>query len=243
MKIAILGIFALIFIFLAVMLFSRGIFWFVYPDKSKYPIRGIDISHHQGDITWSDIEFNTYSFVFMKATEGTTFIDPLFQKNMTEATNTTLYVGAYHYFTFADSGREQALHFIANVHKELISLPPVIDLEFMEYSDTGPDYKRFNEELSSFIKLIRNYYGEDPIIYTTYEFMENYLINTFTEYDYWIRDLLRAPDLDDRSISFWQFKNRGQINGIDGYVDINVFNGNQLDFEKYTSMIFRNTRH
>ena len=36
-------------------LFEYGIIRFNYPDNKMYPIVGLDISHHQGNINWNEI--------------------------------------------------------------------------------------------------------------------------------------------------------------------------------------------
>ena len=35
----------------------------------------------------------------------------------------------------------------------------------------------------------------------------------------------------DRSWTFWQHSETGHVNGIDGYVDFNVFNGDSTAFK------------
>ena len=49
---------------------------------------GIDISHHQGNIDWSEVstwDGNPIQFIYMKATEGATYQDPKYKTYMKEA--------------------------------------------------------------------------------------------------------------------------------------------------------------
>ena len=46
----------------------------------KYKMNGIDVSHYQGDIDWEIIEGQGIDFAFIKATEGSSHIDPCFEK-------------------------------------------------------------------------------------------------------------------------------------------------------------------
>ena len=68
---------------------------------------GIDISHHQGRIVWTEVAKENIDFVYIKATEGATYVDPCFHYNMKGATDAGFYVGAYHYFRMTSSAKEQ----------------------------------------------------------------------------------------------------------------------------------------
>lgn len=49
-----------------------------YPSIYKYPVQGIDVSHHQNEIEWNKIDKSKIRFVFIKATEGGDFKEKLF---------------------------------------------------------------------------------------------------------------------------------------------------------------------
>ena len=65
--------------------FQWGFLRFNYPDQTVYPVQGLDVSHHQGEIDWQAINAQAdqpkYRFVFIKATEGGDFKDPRFVRN------------------------------------------------------------------------------------------------------------------------------------------------------------------
>lgn len=70
------------------------------------------------------------------------------------------------------------------------------------------------------------------IIYTTWEFYKRYLTQNFTNNPIWIRDIQSTPQLDDgREWLFWQYTNRGELEGIQTLVDLNVFSGTRNEFE------------
>ena len=50
-------------------------------DKNEYPIMGVDISKHNGNIDFKTLAANKLSVVIAKATEGTDYNDPLFEHN------------------------------------------------------------------------------------------------------------------------------------------------------------------
>ena len=73
-----------------------------YPEG--YEIHGIDISHHQGEIDWQELQDNglidkfPVRFVMIKATEGATKIDENFIDNFYQAREYGFTRGAYHYY-------------------------------------------------------------------------------------------------------------------------------------------------
>ncbi len=42
----------------------------------EYPIRGVDVSHYQGEIEWEQFREQGIDFAFIKATEGSSFDSP-----------------------------------------------------------------------------------------------------------------------------------------------------------------------
>lgn len=217
-------------------LFSEGYLRLNNPSFDKYPIHGIDISHHQGVINWDvllDKDGKYVQFVFIKATEGVTHVDSKFFDNWQEAKKRNLPVGAYHFFTFCTKGKEQADNFINTVPYDSLSLAPVIDLEF---GGNCKDENRFPDlmnEIEEFISIVENHYKKKVIIYATQEFYDLYLVDNLKENPIWIRDIYCEPQLEDgRNWQFWQYANRGRLNGIDMFVDINVFTGTKDEFAR-----------
>ncbi|MDE2142315.1 MAG: hypothetical protein KGJ84_07895, partial [Elusimicrobia bacterium] len=51
------------------------------PDVSRYAVRGVDISHYEGDIAWDTVKLDGLSFVYIKATEGGDGVDEKFAAN------------------------------------------------------------------------------------------------------------------------------------------------------------------
>ncbi len=210
-----------------------GFLRFNYADFSEYPVQGPDVSRHQGSIGWDTLRRSGYTFAFIKATEGGDWVDPRFHENWRNAQKAGLAVGAYHFFTFRKSGAEQARNFINTVPADGKSLPPVIDLEYMGNSRDPLSKSRFRAELSEFISIIEKKYHRKPILYSTYEFYGHYLEGHYDDHPLWIRDIFFRPRLKhNRKWTFWQYANRGRVDGIKTYVDLNAFNGGMDEFMK-----------
>ncbi len=217
---------------IAAALFYYGWLRFNYVSFDEFPVQGLDVSHHQGKIDWEKVKNTGFKFVFIKATEGGSFVDPRFRYNRENAGKNGLIVGAYHYFTFRKTGAEQAKNFIATVPYDNTSLPPVVDLEFMGNSGNRLTRQALHRELSDFIGIVEKKYRKRPVLYSTYEFYDYYLAGAFKDHPLWIRDIFKRPGLiDKRNWTFWQYANRARVDGIPNYVDLNVFNGNE---EKFT---------
>lgn len=199
-----------------------------------YSVYGIDISHHQGDINWRKLKNGTpdeppISFVYIKATEGSSHCDTRFAKNWNAARKHGFMRGAYHYFSTKSTGEKQARMFISKVKLEPGDLPPMVDVE-----EAPQNAAVYRQELLKFVKAIEKHYGVKPIIYTYKKFHEQHIDNTlFDDYLLWIaRYNADTPGIKDEWI-MWQCTEKGRLPGIREKVDINVFNG---DAEKLKSL-------
>ncbi len=97
-KLFIGGIFTLISVMsVFAYLVFQGIFIPNQISAGKYEIKGVDVASYQGDIDWRELEKQKMKFAFIKATEGSSFVDKYFSKNWTNANKTGMRVGAYHF--------------------------------------------------------------------------------------------------------------------------------------------------
>lgn len=221
----------------AIMLYN-GIILFNNPSRKVYPVRGVDVSHYQGEIDWDTLSGENISFAYIKATEGSGYIDPCFYYNYDNARRTDLRVGAYHFFSFDSSGETQADNFIGAVEKLDGMLPPVIDVEYYggrEYD--GAAAGDIVAELRIMADRLTEHYGVKPVIYATEDSYADYIAGNFADCDIWMRNVVTRPRVsDDRQWTFWQYTNRGRLHGFSGsekYIDINVFNGTEEEFKNY----------
>jgi lysozyme len=220
-------VFITIIFILGILLFNKKI-WLVYPNKNIYAVDGLDISHHQGMIDWEKVD-KKYQFVFVKATEGDTFIDNQFYENAKNIKKTNRILGAYHFFHFDYSGVEQANNFIDTVGN-IIDLPPVIDFEF-----TGNPNKfdkiNITNELKKCIDKLEEYYKHKIIIYTTQD-AYRYIIKDNFGNPLWYRSIVLPVNKNIKNIIFWQYHNSAIIQGVNTKVDLNVFKGDIIELKK-----------
>lgn len=216
-------------------LIYTGTIWFNMPSLHRYPIQGLDVSAHQGKIYWNFVDTRRWSFVYIKATEGGDFKDPRFAENWRASAKTGLKRGAYHFFTFCKPGAEQAQNFMQSVPVEAQTLPPVVDLEFGGNCAHRPEKADFIKELGTFLQTLEQHYRQKPVLYLTRSFAQSYLSpDPFPEQPLWYRDILKKPGpVLGRPWQLWQYSNRGHVEGIEGFVDQNVFAGTAEAFAQF----------
>ena len=221
---------------LTCVLLYNGVIHINNPAKSKYPIRGVDVSHYQGEIDWKQLAKEDIRFAYIKATEGSGHKDEQFDKNWNEAQTTGLRIGAYHFFSLDSSGIGQAENFCGTVEAVEDMLPPVVDVEpYGQYKDPDKlDKEKMLAELGDYLEYIENNYSMKPVIYTTEEWLP-VLQEEFDDYDLWIRKVYDKPDASI-NWTFWQYSNRHVLKGYSGaerYIDMNVFSGDEQEFHDY----------
>lgn len=217
-------------------LYYQGYIWFNDPSREKYPVRGIDVSEHQGDIDWSLVRQEGYDFAFIKASEGLDHTDSRFAENWEEAGGAGLVCGAYHFFTFRSPGLEQARNFLETAPPAPDGLPPAVDIELGGNSADVPDREAFRAELDVFLREVENAWGRRPVLYVNDESYERFIMGAYQDYPVWNADVLWSPGLTDgRPWLFWQYSPRGRVDGIGGFVDLDVFNGSREEFASFAA--------
>ena len=214
----------------------HGYFLLNNPSRRTYPVRGVDVAHYQGEIDWQILAGEGIDFAYMKATEGSSHVDRKFADNWAAAGKTDLKVGAYHFFSFDSPGDTQAANFIAQVPDQDGMLPPVVDVEYYGGKKTDPpEGEAVRAELRSMLDILEKHYGRKPVIYTTEEVWNAYLKGYYEEYPLWIRNVFTKPAIKEPWV-FWQFSNRGRLDGYSGveeFIDLNVFNGSREEWEDW----------
>lgn len=194
--------------------------------KNKNTEVGIDVSRYQGDIDFKKVKKAGASFVMIRVgyqvgTNGKYKLDPYFKNNIKKALKNDLKVGVY-FYSYADSKKEakkQAKWVIKQIKDYDITLPVVFDFEsFNAFNEMELSIFGLNEIADSFIKTV-NDNGYDGMLYGS----KNYL-NTIWKYhteEVWLAHYTDKTDYDG-DYKMWQLCDDGKIDGIDGYVDINI---------------------
>lgn len=200
----------------------------------EFPIQGIDLSHHQGQVDWKTVAKQPIHFVYFKATEGGDFKDRRFQQHWSAARENGLLVGAYHFYRICRDGQVQAENFIATVPKQADALPPVMDLEFDGNCQTPYTKEQLLAEIDDMYQALSKHYEKQPIFYVSTRFYHLILQGHFQDVPLWIRDYRAQPNLkDQRTWLLWQYTDQGKIKGISTGVDRNAFYGNATQWRSF----------
>src|ERR1700754_4160937 len=148
---------------LTVLVFN-GIVWPNRIFAAGYEVKGVDVAHYQGEIDWETLASQGIEFAWIKATEGSSHVDPRFAENWARAPETGLLVGAYHFMSFETSGTMQAEHLARQVPATPGTLPPVIDLEFHgPYLAEHPAPEHVRRILDDLVAGIEKHYRATPV--------------------------------------------------------------------------------
>ena len=163
-------------------------------------------------------------FVYVKATEGATYVDPMYQQNIKGARAKKLRVGAYHYFRTTSSVQKQFENYKQHVKKSDIDLIPMVDVEECKKWSTV----QFRDSLMRFIQLVKSHYGKAPMIYSVNTFYNRYCAPRFNKYHLMIgRYGSDEPFIKGRgTYTIWQKSQTGKLSGISKNVDIDFFRKN-----------------
>ena len=201
-------------------------------------VPGIDVSYWDAGIDWPKVRATGQRFVFAKATEGDFYSDPTFDENWSGAKSAGLLRGAYHFFRCNVDAKKQATRFIDYVKSvsDNGELPPVLDLE----SNDGQTKDKIIARAKAWLDLVEEEFGKKPIIYSGQYFLQDYLSEAGGGPPKWAKDhslwLAQYPNQYTPGMmpslpkgwfkwTFWQYSEKGQVNGINANVDMNLFNG------------------
>jgi len=194
---------------------------------------GIDVSEYQGTISWSYVDTieNKYPlhFVFIRATVGKDRPDRQFKRNWLGAKENRMIRGAYHYYRPNENSLEQAELFIKTVKLQKGDLPPVLDIEKLPKNQSIANLKL---GLRRWLQAVESHFGVKPIIYTGERYYDDFLKEEFSDYLFWIANYNFYREQIGSDWLFWQFTEKAAIPGINGNVDVNIYNGDlqQLQF-------------
>lgn len=184
---------------------------------------GVDISHHNDEVDLKELATNV-EYIYMKATEGRTFVSPAYESRAKILKGLDVLWGAYHYYRIDTDPIEQAKNFVR--FKSGWTLPPVLDIE--QYGNERYNHAKHTPDLLVFLKYVEEHTGFVPVIYTSYYYARDVIRPTveFAKYPLWLawytKDFERVlTPLPWSEIKIWQKTESGRIKGVEGNVDIN----------------------
>ena len=202
--------------------------------------KGIDVSHFNGAIGWTQVATASYRFVYAKATEGSTLIDPTYSINRAGAKGFGLRVGGYHFARPAgatDPARianaiTQADFFLSIAQPQPGELPPALDLE----TKNGLTQAAMQTWTSAWLGEIAARTGVSAVVYASPNFWKTALGDTPSVagdgHRLWIAHwttnaapLVPGANWNGLGWTFWQWSDCATVPGFVHCTDGDRFNG------------------
>lgn len=190
-------------------------------------VKGIDVSHFNGDIDWETIKSQDITFAYAKATEGLDYKDSKFDQNWTNMKESSIIRGAYHFYVAKDDPVKQAEFFIKVVGElEGNDMPIMLDLEGQNIG--GLSIEIYQKNVQKWLDLVEDHFKVQPIIYTNKPFGDKYLNKTkFSNYKLWIAEYCEHAPLipiawKEKGWYIWQCTAHDTFKGLSGNVDEDV---------------------
>lgn len=191
-------------------------------------VKGIDVSSWQGEINWDKVKNAGIDFVmircgFRNLSNDEIHEDSRFAYNIKEANRVGIPVGVYFYSTAINEKEvlEEAT-FVLNLIKDYDVIYPVVyDFELFNQKRTkGVNIKRINDNAVKFLDYLRAH-GYRGMLYSNLNALNNYWnLDLFEGYKLWYAQYIDKVTYDGK-YDMWQYTDKGRIDGIKGYVDLN----------------------
>jgi len=194
--------------------------------KSNNTQIGLDVSAWQDKIDFDAIKKAGVEFLIIrvggtKGRNGEYFLDQEFQRNIEMANKYNIPVGIY-FYSYADS-KEKAIENANWVLKQIegykIDLPIAFDWEeWSSFNEYNLSFFNLTNMAEEFINTVEKA-GYKGMLYSSKAYLEDiWLKNNF---DIWLAHYTNETDYKGE-YKIWQLCNNGKIDGIKGYVDINI---------------------
>ena len=183
--------------------------------------KGIDISHHQGDIDFDKLKGNI-DFAMVRTSYGSFYEDKKYKRNIKELERVKIPYGLYHfsYATNVESAKKEATGFINIIKKYNPLYPVVIDIE--SSSRTSNVRNDTLVDITSTICSMIESAGYYVMIYANKDYFTGKLNSSkLDRYDKWLAEWNSKPTYN-KNFGIWQYSYKGSMPGIVGNVDLNI---------------------
>ncbi|SOC40643.1 GH25 family lysozyme [Ureibacillus acetophenoni] len=213
-----------LFCFSILSLIGGTVAYAIEPEGST-EYEGLDVSRHQEEVDFKAVANAGVEIVYIKASEGTEWIDPYFEKNYEGAKAAGLKVGFYHYIiarSVSDAINE------ANFFVSVIEDKPFDTKLAVDFEDFGELTKEeINQITLAFAEEVENLTGKEVVIYSNSNNASNIFDESLTKYSLWVAQY-DGNEISNEVIwdtwAGWQYTDTGTIEGVNGNADLNIFN-------------------
>lgn len=194
-------------------------------------ILGIDVSTHQKTIDWEQVKAAGVEFVMIRlgyrgSVQGLLFEDEWAQTNYQGAKAAGLKVGGYFFSQSisVEEAEEEARYAMDIVKDWELDMPLVYDWEFIQedYRNAHVDARMLTDYTKAFCQTVEAA-GYDAMIYfNPTQSRKRMYLEELTDYGFWLA--MYSDEMNyEYKVDMWQYTCTGQVPGIRGNVDINLY--------------------
>ena len=194
--------------------------------KKSNTLIGLDLSKWQEEVDFEKLAEQGVEFVMLKIggqkkIDGAMVIDPKFYNNIQKAMDHHMKVGVY-FYSYAKTvteARKQAQWVISKLKDYDLTLPIGFDWENWDtFTQFHISFHSLNKIATAFMTEVEKN-GYEGMLYSSKYYLET--IWYANDYKNWLAYYTNSNDYEG-DFFMWQLCSDGKIEGIDGYVDINV---------------------
>ena len=200
---------------------------FAFPPSDEKIYQGIDVSEWQGRINFKEVAESGIEVVYIRASEGTSYIDPYFMDNYRGAKENGIRVGFYHFLTATttEEAEREAKFFVSNIK----GLEPdcKLAMDFEVFNGLGRE--EINRISKVFLEKVEELSGKECVIYSDASNARDVFDEELAKkYPIWVADYFVDEPANNGKWDSWvgfQYSDKGRIKGIFGNVDRDRFTG------------------
>jgi lysozyme len=197
-------------------------------------ILGIDVSSYQPDIDWPLVATAGRAFALIKATEGTSYVNPRFQSQWEDAVGAGLVRLAYHFFAWGNPVAEMD-YFLTIVQRQGLSIGDGLAVDFERGGYPIPPSA--NDSVLLALTHLAEMAHFNPLLYSSPAFLaENNIGGGLNDFGLWLADWQTSWPVAPSPWPFWaiwQHAAAQSIPGVSTLCDSDVFNGTTNQLRRY----------
>lgn len=208
-------------------------------EEISKPTKGIDVSGWQGNINWNKVKAAGVEFAMIrigtrKLVSGEIVEDSYFEQNIKGANEADIPVGVYFYSTARNELEvlEEATFVLNKIKNYKITYPVAYDLEaFGEHRLEGVSDERINYNALIFLNYFKSHGYQGMLYGNKTALTYHWDLSRFENHKIWFAHYIEETDYTGR-YDMWQYTDAGEIDGIYGYLDLNIANFAYQEVEK-----------
>lgn len=199
-------------------------------------VRGIDLASYQGYPDWTAVANSGIAFAITKATEGVAYTNPTFGHNWDGAKSFNITRGAYHFGRPSLNSPEAEGEFFAGT--VIRAGFETGDLAVLDLEDTDA-FGDLGGWTLAWLRYVEQRLGVKPLLYTGAWYSGPHNLGAYPglgDYGLWLaayQGTMPQPPAPWNVVAIWQYSARGTVAGIDGDVDLDVYNGDPATLKLY----------